>query len=309
MARALGRRCIDGLRRGLVGAILLAGCTALLWAALHWLIGFEEQAAEVEYALYLAVGRGTLYGIAAFVLLAALHRWLHGRDDIRPQGPGDGVRWWSPAERTLHWLLVLCFAVLLVTGIYLYDAGGGLPSPLTRSVRDWHFGEGFMGVGALLFLRWFRDAIPRRYDLRWLAAGGGYLRRRPGAAPLPAGRFNGGQKLWFWLQSLAGITMALTGYELQHGYSRFDEGYLTVLTVHLVSAALFLWVLTVHIYLAVIGMRGALRGMVRGWVGRSQAARLHPFAEALAAPRGARRSAAGNAAAGAATGSRRDGRA
>ena len=298
MTRGLARRRIGSLAVTLLGAVVLAGCIALQWAALAWLVRFEEPSAEAEYALYLALGRGTLCGLAALALLAALHLWLHGREDMRPRGAGDVVRWWPLGERVVHWLLVLNFAVLLVTGVYLYTAGGGLPSPLTRSVRSWHFGEGFMAFGAALFLLWFRDALPRRYDLRWLAAGGGHLRRWRGDTPLPAGRFNAGQKLWFWLESLAGIAMALTGWELQHGYTRFDEGYLTLLTVHGGSAALFLGVLAVHFYLAVIGVRGALNGMVRGWVGRAGARRLHPLAPAFSAPERE-----------AMAGSRRDGRA
>ena len=78
--------------------------------------------------------------------------------------------------------------------------------------------------------------------------------------------------------------MALTGYELQAHFTRFDEGYLTLLALHLGAALLFLTVLFVHFYLAVVVIRGALAGMIHGWIGRAGAERFHPCAPALQKP-------------------------
>jgi formate dehydrogenase subunit gamma len=262
----------------LAGALVLAAIVWLVRAGLLALVAFEERLAEPWFWLYQHVGYVIGLALLAIALLAALHLRVHGRHDQRPQGPHDAIRWWTLGERIVHWLFVLSFLVLLVSGLQLYLAGFGLPTPLTRFMRRWHVGEPFMVGGALLFVLWFRDALPRRYDLRWLAHFGGYLGH---AGLLPAGRFNAGQKLWFWLEALGGIAMAVTGWELQHHFTRFDDGFLTLLAAHLGAAAVFVVVLGIHFYLAVIAVRGALGGMVHGSIGRQGALRYHPEADIL----------------------------
>jgi len=265
----------------LAGLAVLVG--AVRWALLG-LVPYEERLDPFWFAIYTHVGWGLVGTLAAIAVLAALHLLRFGREDIRPRGPGDVLPWWSLLERLAHWAFVASFAVLLVTGLQLYLAGFGLPDALTRVMRRWHLGEPFWVTGAVVFAMWAHDAWPRRYDARWLAQGGGYLwaRGRPGErAPLPAGRFNAGQKLWFWLETLGAVVMAVTGYEMRHHFTRFDDGYLTLLAAHLGAAWAFLAVVGVHFYLAVVGVRGALGGMIHGRVGRSGAQRLHPDADAL----------------------------
>ena len=42
---------------------------------------------------------------------------------------------------------------------------------------------------------YLKDNLPRLYDFRWLAGAWGYMAR---GEHLPSGRFNAGEKLWFW---------------------------------------------------------------------------------------------------------------
>lgn len=274
-------RWIAGIVQAVGAAAGLAVAAWLLWLAVWALIRVEEPLGQLWYAVYLYAGRATLAILAAIAVVAALHCWWHGRDDMRPNGPADRIRWWALPERVLHWGTVLSFVLLLVTGVEMYEAGFGLPTPLTRTMRAWHGGEPFMVLGALLFATWVRDALPRRHDLVWLRHLGGHVGGwNLAASPLPAGRFNAGQKIWFWLEAAAGLVMALTG-RMMLDFSRMDDGYLTLLSLHLAAAVVFLSVLGVHFYLAVIGVRGALGGMVFGYVGRQGAARLHPLARAL----------------------------
>jgi formate dehydrogenase subunit gamma len=272
------RRVSSIAAQALAGALILAGLTWALRAALLGLVAYENALGDAWYWLYLHVAAVGGVALAVVAGLAALHLGLYGRHDERPRAAHDAIRWWAPGERLVHWLMVLVFLVLLGSGLELYEAGFGLPSPLTRLMRSLHAGEPFMAVGTVLFVMWFRHALPRRGDLRWLARGGGYLGY---GGPLPAGRFNAGQKLWFWLQVLNGCTMALTGWELQYHFTRFDDGYLTLLAIHLGAAAAFVAVLGIHIYLGVIAVRGALGGMVHGKIGKQGALRYHPDAELL----------------------------
>jgi formate dehydrogenase subunit gamma len=281
MPTAWKRRTARAAGHALSGVALLAALVWLTDRGLERLAAHEQALDDFWGALYLGLGRATAWLLAGIALAAVLHLWRCGRQDVRPRGPHDALRWWSAPERSLHWCMVAAFALLLVTGLELYAAGPGLPSDLTRGMRRWHFGEAFMVCGALLVLRWHREALPRRYDLRWLAGLGGYFRR---GEDLPAARFNAGQKLWFWAELLLGVAMAVTGYRLQSSYTPLDPGYATLLVVHLLAAMGFLAVLAVHVYLATVGVRGALGGMIHGRIGRQGAQRLHPLAEALKAP-------------------------
>lgn len=265
----------------IAGVVVLAALTWLArWVLLH-VAAYEDALGDVWYWVYLYVGYIALGLVIAVALLAALHNFRFGRRDARPHGTVDAVPWWSLLERLAHWVCVASFVVLLVTGVQLYIAGPGLPSDLTRLMRSIHRGDVFMVTGGLLFVLWFRDGLPRRYDLRWLAHLGGYL-GYPG--PLPAGRFNAGQKIWFWVAALAGLVMAVSGWQLAYNFTVFDTGYLTLLTLHLAAAAVFLCVLTGHVYLAVVMFRGALAGMIHGRIGRQAAVRFHSQAAALHAP-------------------------
>src|SRR3546814_4378831 len=63
----------------------------------------------------------------------------------------------------------------------------------------------------IIFLLWVRHNIPRMVDLKWLAAGGGILKK--GVHPA-AGKFNAGQKFIFWAAVLLGISISLSGLAL-----------------------------------------------------------------------------------------------
>ncbi|HKI98972.1 MAG TPA: cytochrome b/b6 domain-containing protein [bacterium] len=258
------------------GIALLAALSWLIQRLLLWLAAREDTLGDAWAWVYFHLGPLTGMALATIVVLATMHRLRFGGKDARPLDRNDTVSWWSLTERVLHWVCLASFLVLLVTGVELYLAGPGLPSPLTRQMRTLHSADVFIASGGLLFLLWVRDALPRRYDLRWLRHLGGYLGY---LAPLPAGRFNAGQKLWFWAATLTGITMAVSGLELQYRFSRMDDGYVTLLVLHLIAAAGFLCALTVHVYLAVLVVRGALPGMVHGRVGRAAALRLHSRAD------------------------------
>ena len=56
--------------------------------------------------------------------------------------------------------------------------------------------------GALL---WFRDAAFESYDREWVRKMGGYLGHK---GEVPAGRFNAGQKMFYWYSGIAGAIMS-----------------------------------------------------------------------------------------------------
>ena len=63
----------------------------------------------------------------------------------------------------------------------------------------------------LVFVLWIRQNIPNKYDLIWLAKGGGMFKK--GVHP-PAEKFNAGQKIVFWVVILGGVSMIVSGLSL-----------------------------------------------------------------------------------------------
>ncbi len=83
----------------------------------------------------------------------------------------------------------------------------------------------------------------------------------------PAGHFNAGQKLIYWIVVLGGAAMAVSGYVLIFPFYGTDIGSMqTAEMVHGVVAVLFVAVMIAHIYIGTIGMEGAFEAMGSGSV-------------------------------------------
>ncbi len=61
-----------------------------------------------------------------------------------------------------------------------------------------------------MFLMWIANNIPTTVDVEWFKRGGGMF----GGKEPPAYKFNGGQKLIFWIVVLGGGAVIATGYML-----------------------------------------------------------------------------------------------
>jgi formate dehydrogenase subunit gamma len=90
----------------------------------------------------------------------------------------------------------------------------------------------------------------------------------------PAGKYNAGQKLFFWVQSLLGIVFVATGLLLWFPES-FGAGLLnTMRLLHYAAALAGGLLLIVHVYLGTVAYPGTARGMIEGTVTTAWA-RLH----------------------------------
>ena len=265
------------LWRIVMGTAILLVIGFSQYALMPWAIeGWEAEA-------YLLLDEDTLLHTALAVLTAiaagaVLHYLKYGPRDARPTNRGDEIVWWSRLERSLHWVFAMTAVLLIVTGVQIFLAGGGLPDAITRFMLGLHFNELFVPFGFLLAILWLPEALPRCYDAWWLLHFGGYLGFK---GSLKAGKFNAGQKIWFWIYVICGTAMMLTGHQLQYSYSRLDPPFYPILVIHLAAAVVFLAAIFLHIYLSVIVVRGALAGMVHGKIGRRAAEHNHSEAGLL----------------------------
>ena len=149
--------------------------------------------------------------------------------------------------------------------------GGG------ETVRRWHpWGGVVFGVAlGLMFRNWAREMKLDADDKVWLANAHKYAVHDEEGLPEP-GRFNAGQKMLFWLQSLAVIVLIATGVVLWFPEAMPRALRLAAILVHPAVAVLSIGGIIVHIYMGTAAVPGALRGMIQGWVRPGWAASHHP---------------------------------
>lgn len=197
----------------------------------------------------------------------------------------ETIRRFSYPERIVHWAVGASFVFLLLTGLaFSYPAlfwvttvvGGGASA---RLLHPW-VGAVFATALVAMVVVWIRDMRLDAGDWAWLRAVRHYAARRHERVP-PAGKYNAGQKAFFWLQSVFGVLLVVSGVPLW-----FPDGGLGVTfgpdflgamrLLHYLGALGGGLLLIVHIYLGTIAYPGTARGMIDGQVTRRWARHHHP---------------------------------
>ena len=186
------------------------------------------------------------------------------------------------AERLVHWVVGLSFVTLLLTGLaFAYPAlfwlttlvGGG---PAARVLHPW-IGMVFAAGMALMLGLWVRDMFLVRCDWRWLGAIRYYVTHQRDKVP-PAGKYNAGQKLFFWAQGVMAVVLVVSGLPLWLP-DTFEASALLTATarlLHYVAALGGGLLLVLHVYLGTVAYPGTARGMIDGRVTRRWAQLHHP---------------------------------
>lgn len=223
-------------------------------------------------------------GIAVLGMIGiiAMFYFTKGRIHIDAGRSGRTIQRFNGLERMAHWLTATSFIVLAISGLNL-TFGRFLILPLIgaeafATVTLWgKYAHNYLsfpftlGV-VLLFLIWVKDNIPNGKDVAWFKAGGGLL----GAGHPPAGRFNGGQKMVFWITVIGGALVAVSGYVLIFPFWVTDiAGMQLAHIVHGVISVLMIAAMLGHIYIGSVGMEGAFDAMGSGQVDLNWAKEHH----------------------------------
>ena len=192
----------------------------------------------------------------------------------------------SSAQRLVHWAVGLSFTLLLLTGLaFSYPAlfwlthllGGGTSAMV---LHPW-VGVVFSAAMGATFVMWVRDMRLGAADRRWLRAIQAYARHDTGHVP-PAGKYNGGQKLFFWAQTLLALVFLVSGLALWFpgAIAAVVPAASTLLAsmrlLHYLATLAGGLLLPLHVYLGLFAFPGTARGMVDGKVSRAWAALHHP---------------------------------
>ena len=238
----------------------------------------------------------TLHWLGAIVILGtigvlALGYWLFGRIRISSGRSGKKVKRFNAFERFSHWLTAVSFIVLALTGLNI-TFGKLLLLPLigheafSELAQAGKYAHNFVGfsfmVGLFLIVAlWLKDNIPKKVDIDWLKQGGGFIKSKHA----PAGRFNAGEKMVFWLALAAGAAVAVSGLLLLFPFYGTNFASMQIAqAVHASIAVLFIALILAHIYIGTFGMEGAFEAMGTGEVDLNWAKEHHDqwLAETLA---------------------------
>lgn len=184
-------------------------------------------------------------------------------------------------ERSNHWGVALLFILSGLSGLALFHPalfwltnlfGGG---PWTRILHP------FLGVAmAVLFvfmaMRFAgRNRIKPR-DRQWLSQWRKVINNREDGVPA-AGKYNGGQKLLFWVLVLSMLMLLLSGLVIWREYFSgfFAVGFIRFASVlHAFFAFVLIASIIVHIY-AAIWVKGSVGAMTSGKVSAAWARKHH----------------------------------
>jgi formate dehydrogenase subunit gamma len=195
-------------------------------------------------------------------------------------GPEDRILRYTLSERVLHWVAGLSYIHLLLTGLAFWSPylfwlsmlfGGG------PTARFWHPWVGLVFTASMVWMYrlWHRDMRTTPADREWAKHLGDYIRNQDENLP-PIGRFNIGQKQFFWLMFFGSIALLLSGVvmwlvnDIPWSWLRY-----TAVLVHAVAALLTIGGFIIHVYMGTAMVRGGFTSIIRGEVSAAWARMNH----------------------------------
>lgn len=204
--------------------------------------------------------------------------------------PHDGkkIKVFSIFNRIIHQMAAISFIVIIPTGFIMVFGsffGGG---DFVRISKDLHgiFTILFTIAVIPMFFMWVKHALFTFIDLKWMMILGGYLSKEK--KPVPAGKFNAGQKMWFWVATLGSMVMVITGAMMY--LLDFDMSMLTSMTglsqidllrlaaiVHNVMGFAVAALFFTHVYMSMFAIKGAIHSIINGHMEEEEVKILHPY--------------------------------
>ncbi|MDE2002361.1 MAG: formate dehydrogenase subunit gamma [Betaproteobacteria bacterium] len=226
-------------------------------------------------------------GWALVVMLVAIGAFYFSRGTLQLHEPltGRNLRRFTAWERAIHWASAISFSILAISGLVIVFGknlllpliGYTLFSWLAILAKNLHnfVGPLFIVCVVLLFFTFVRDNLWRMHDFTWIRHFGGLFSARD----VPSGRFNAGEKLWFWGGLLVcGVVVGASGLILDFPNFNQTRGTMQIANiVHLSIASLFMLAGLGHIYMGTIGMAGAYDAMRTGYVDEAWAKEHHEY--------------------------------
>ncbi len=194
---------------------------------------------------------------------------------------------YSVLMRIVHWIAALGFILIVPTGFMIVFGkylGGGSLVLYARYLHD--IGTVLFAVAVIpMFLVWFVPMLPTLDDIKWFFIAGGYLSKKK--REIPAGKFNAGQKMWFWVATLGGLIMIITGAMMYFQdfnlpvlktigleMDQIDTDRLAVIVHNFLGVAVAALFIT-HLYMSLFVVKDSLESMINGYKSENELKYMH----------------------------------
>jgi formate dehydrogenase subunit gamma len=189
---------------------------------------------------------------------------------LTTESRGGRILRYTFGERLNHWITSFAYTYCLWTGLAFWSpylfwmstiVGGG------PTARFWHPWIGLIYViGSIWMVKMFLpDMRITEADREWQKSVKYYVENQDDKLPA-IGRFNWGQKIFFWLMFWGGILLLLSGLGLWFVESIPAWLRLLSVTVHVIAAMATIAGFIIHIYMGTAMVRGTFTSIVRGEV-------------------------------------------
>lgn len=219
---------------------------------------------------------GVLFGVPVAFFL---HYLIIGPQSFNHDGKKILV--FTMFNRIIHAIAGISFVLLVPTGLIIMF-GTTFSAGFVAVSKDIHTISTLLFIIAVfpMFTMWLKRMFFTIDDWRWLKILGGYLSKEKRV--IPAGKFNAGQKAWFWIVTIGGVVMIWTGgimYLQEFDFKIMSMSQIDLLRlsalVHNGLAIVILGLFITHIYMAVFAIKGAINSMVDGYKGEEEIEMLH----------------------------------
>jgi formate dehydrogenase subunit gamma len=223
--------------------------------------------------------------VLTLIAILAFYFW---KGPVKVHAPPSGrlIHRFNVVERVVHWTTALSFCLLGLTGLIMFFGkhvllpwlGYTLFAWLATAAKAFHnFIAPLFIVSVLAMIVLFiKDNFLRRYDLRWFARVWAVMAR---GEHVPTGRFNAGEKGWFWL-GVVGLSVVVIWSGLVLLFPNFDQTRAVMQYAwiwHASAALLYIAIALGHIYLGTIGLEGSYQAMRKGYVDEAWAKEHHEY--------------------------------
>jgi formate dehydrogenase subunit gamma len=182
-------------------------------------------------------------------------------------------------ERICHWLTGFAYLYCLATGLAFYSPylfwlavmlGGGPTS------RFWHPMVGVVFVIATSWMHriWRDDVQITAADKEWLDKAKYYVENQDDKIP-PQGKFNAGQKIYYWAMFYGAFLLLLSGAFMwfPENTPRMLRSWMII--IHEGAALITIGAFIIHVYMSVFMVPGSVDAMVHGFVSKNWAKSHH----------------------------------
>jgi len=221
------------------------------------------------------------YALGGVLFIIVLFRLIRGKIKIKAGRSGKKIHRFTGFQRFSHWSVAILFIILGLTGVLLTLGRFGLIpligkeafgtiATLGRTLHN-YLGPVFAVMLIIMLFTFIKGNFGNRTDIKWFAKGGGLF-----GGHASAGRYNGGEKAWYWIAMIVGAVVMVSG--LVMGFPLFglsQEDIKLSQIIHAIAAIGLLAASFGHIYMGTFAMEGAYEAMRTGYCDENWAKEHH----------------------------------